>query len=216
MKGRGRGINSSSPSIDEDNQDEEHNVRSRWQKQLPGGEERGLGWLAQLVERLAYNELVSGSSPLLPNSCCLKASSTFFKSRESAGVVELVDIPDLGSGASKLAGSSPATRIETRSSSPAEICLILLLTGLRSQRAGDNQTLLFWQNQKREIKLYSSSLKSIFLEKDFMKIERVEFLNPRRVKDLFRVFYSCLGDCSKGVFSSSLREQKQHCLADIT
>jgi hypothetical protein len=26
-----------------------------------------IGWLAQLVEQLAYNEKVSGSSPLLPS-----------------------------------------------------------------------------------------------------------------------------------------------------
>ena len=43
-----------------------------------------LGHVAQLVEQLAYNEKVSGSSPL--------------ELIMDAGVVELVDTPGLGSG----------------------------------------------------------------------------------------------------------------------
>jgi hypothetical protein len=44
----------------------------------------GIGHVAQLVEQLAYNEKVSGSSPL--------------ELIINAGVVELVDTPGLGSG----------------------------------------------------------------------------------------------------------------------
>jgi hypothetical protein len=44
----------------------------------------GIGHVAQLVEQLAYNEKVSGSSPL--------------ELIIDAGVVELVDTPGLGSG----------------------------------------------------------------------------------------------------------------------
>jgi hypothetical protein len=51
-----------------------------------------------LVEYLAYNEAVSGSSPLTPIDLVY------------AGMVELVDTLDLGSRGSNLAGSSPATR----------------------------------------------------------------------------------------------------------
>ena len=61
------------------------------------------GGLTQLVEYLAYNEAVSGSSPLTPN-----ASLNINKA--NAGMVELVDTLDLGSRGSNLAGSSPATR----------------------------------------------------------------------------------------------------------
>lgn len=46
------------------------------------------GYLAQLEEQFAYNEKVSGSSPLIP----------------TAGVVELADTPDLGSGDSTSCG----------------------------------------------------------------------------------------------------------------
>ncbi len=46
---------------------------------------QGVGHVAQLAEQLAYNEKVSGSSPLELNRLC-------------AGVVELVDTPGLGSG----------------------------------------------------------------------------------------------------------------------
>lgn len=48
---------------------------------------RVLGHVAQLAEQLAYNEKVSGSSPL-----------ELKKHTPCAGVVELVDTPGLGSG----------------------------------------------------------------------------------------------------------------------
>ena len=57
--------------------------------------------VTQLVEYLAYNEAVSGSSPLTPIDLVY------------AGMVELVDTLDLGSRGSNLAGSSPATRKKT-------------------------------------------------------------------------------------------------------
>ena len=44
------------------------------------------GHLAQLVERFAYNEMVSGSSPLLPT-------------HNAADMVKQVDTPGLGPGA---------------------------------------------------------------------------------------------------------------------
>lgn len=65
------------------------------------------GGLTQLVEYLAYNEAVSGSSPLTPNAL-------LYRKKASAGMVELVDTLDLGSRGSNLAGSSPATRIKVR------------------------------------------------------------------------------------------------------
>ncbi len=51
--------------------------------------------LAQLVEHLTFNQRVAGSNP---------ARLTF------AGVAELADAPDLGSGAARRGGSSPFTR----------------------------------------------------------------------------------------------------------
>ena len=68
-------------------------------------------YLAQLVEQLAYNEKVSGSSPLLPNTfgtykkyVIVYVCNMYFLFTHCGGcqnyadVVELVDTPDLGSG----------------------------------------------------------------------------------------------------------------------
>ena len=52
--------------------------------------------LAQLVEQLTFNQWVTGSSPIRVIS---------------AGLAELADAPDLGSGALRRGGSSPLTRI---------------------------------------------------------------------------------------------------------
>ena len=66
------------------------------------------GYLAQLVEQFAYNEKVGGSSPPVPS----KRENSWVHTKK-AGVVELVDTPGLGPGASGHAGSNPATRILT-------------------------------------------------------------------------------------------------------
>ena len=52
--------------------------------------------LAQLVEHLTFNQRVTGSSPVRVIR---------------AGLAELADAPDLGSGALGRGGSSPLTRI---------------------------------------------------------------------------------------------------------
>ena len=57
--------------------------------------------LAQLVEHLTFNQRVEGSSP---------SWLTIFNKRINAGVAELADAPDLGSGALRRGGSSPFTR----------------------------------------------------------------------------------------------------------
>ena len=53
--------------------------------------------LAQLVEQLTFNQWVTGSSPVRVII---------------AGLAELADAPDLGSGALRRGGSSPLTRIK--------------------------------------------------------------------------------------------------------
>ena len=55
--------------------------------------------LAQLVEHLTFNQRVEGSSP-----SWLTIRLPF------AGVAELADAPDLGSGAARRGGSTPFTR----------------------------------------------------------------------------------------------------------
>ena len=55
--------------------------------------------LAQLVEHLTFNQRVEGSSP-----------SWLTILNEYAGVAELADAPDLGSGAARRGGSTPFTR----------------------------------------------------------------------------------------------------------
>jgi hypothetical protein len=64
--------------------------------------------LAQLVEHLTFNQRVEGSSPswLTKDFCVSKISFHLYH----AGVAELADAPDLGSGAARRGGSSPFTR----------------------------------------------------------------------------------------------------------
>src|SRR5437764_847652 len=57
------------------------------------------GGLAQLGEHLPFNQRVEGSSP-----------SWLTILNEYAGVAELADAPDLGSGAARRGGSTPFTR----------------------------------------------------------------------------------------------------------
>ncbi len=56
--------------------------------------------LAQLVEHLTFNQRVEGSNPSWLTIVMIKI----------AGVAELADAPDLGSGAARRGGSSPFTR----------------------------------------------------------------------------------------------------------
>lgn len=49
-------------------------------------------------------------------------------SSQQAGMVKLVDTPDLGSGAARCEGSSPFTRTTKTSSNFEEVFLFLLLT----------------------------------------------------------------------------------------
>ena len=53
--------------------------------------------MAQLVEQLTFNQWVTGSSPV----------RVIY-----AGVAELADAPDLGSGVVRRVGSSPSTRMK--------------------------------------------------------------------------------------------------------
>jgi hypothetical protein len=64
--------------------------------------------LAQLVEHLTFNQRVEGSSPswLTKDFRECEIFNVFYH----AGVAELADAPDLGSGAARRGGSSPFTR----------------------------------------------------------------------------------------------------------
>ena len=62
--------------------------------------------LAQLVEHLTFNQRVEGSSPSWLTIVFYVSKITF----NIAGVAELADAPDLGSGAARRGGSTPFTR----------------------------------------------------------------------------------------------------------
>jgi hypothetical protein len=70
--------------------------------------------LAQSVEHLTFNQRVEGSSPswLTKFFVNTKQPSFFVIANlfQYAGVAELADAPDLGSGAARRGGSTPFTR----------------------------------------------------------------------------------------------------------